>query len=180
VLNKADLAAPPQVEERAREYRRVVQAEQEFVVSAAKSTGLEDVVSWVIGRLPEGPRLYPPEQVTDREERFLAAELIREQALLRLRAEVPHGIAVSIDEFEERESGAVHVTATIFVERESHKGIVIGAGGSVLKGISSAARLEMEQLLGRRVFLEAWVKVRPNWRRDATQLHGLGFRSRKK
>lgn len=179
VLNKADLATPEQAELRGREYRTLVPADAVFTVSAANGSGLEDLLAWLTSQLPEGPRLYPADVVTDREERFLVAELIREQALLRLRKEVPHAIAVGVDEFNERETGTVHIAATILVEKESQKGIVIGAGGATLKGINVAARAEIERFLDRPVYLETWVKVRRNWRRDRAQLRGLGFRSRK-
>lgn len=179
VLNKADLATMEQIEERGREYRALVPADAVFTVSAANGSGLPALLDWTTGQLPEGPRLYPEDVITDREERFLAAELIREQALLRLRKEVPHAIAVAVDEFNERPNGTVHIAATILVEKESQKGIVIGAAGATLKGINVAARAEIERFLGRPVYLETWVKVRRNWRRDRAQLRGLGFRSRK-
>ncbi|MHB0878387.1 MAG: GTPase Era [Anaerolineae bacterium] len=179
VLNKADLATPEQAEERSREYRTLLTADAVFTISAANGFGLDELLAWVTSQLPEGPRLYPEDQVTDREERFLVAELIREQALLHLRKEVPHAIAVSVDEFQERPNGVVHIAATVLVEKESQKGIVIGAGGATLKSINTAARVEIERFLDHPVYLETWVKVRHNWRRDRAQLRGLGFRSRK-
>ena len=179
VLNKADLATPEQIEQRAREYRTLLPSDGVFTISAANGSGIDDLLAWVTHQLPEGPRFYPEDQVTDREERFLAAELIREQALLRLRKEVPHAIVVTVDEFDERPNGVVHIGATVYVEKESQKGIVIGAGGATLKGISTAARAEIEHLLGRPVYLETWVKVRRNWRRDRAHLRDFGFRSRK-
>jgi len=128
-------------------------------------------------RLPEGPRFYPPEQITDIYMRDLAAELIREQILLQIREEIPHGTAVAVDEFKERETGMVYIHAIIFVEREAHKKIVIGAGGAQLRAIGAEARKEIERMLGTRVYLELWVKVEPQWRRNEKALRRLGYAS---
>lgn len=120
----------------------------------------------LIATLPEGPEYYPREQYTDQTEHILAAEFIREQALRFLEQEIPHGIAVSIEEWQPRKNGMIYIAATIFVERESQKGILIGKGGDMLKKIGSNARKEIERELGQKVYLELWAKVREGWRRD--------------
>ena len=129
--------------------------------------------------LPPRPPEYPEEQVTDLYEREIAADLIRESCLLKLRDEVPHSLAVRIDEFKERENGMAYIAATIFVERESQKGIVIGQGGKMMKSIGSAARKEIEEMGGRKVFLELRVKVQKDWRDDLNALKQLGYVKKK-
>jgi GTP-binding protein Era len=120
----------------------------------------------IIDHMPVGEPFYPEEQVTDLFERDITADLIREACLINLRYEVPHGIVVRIDEYTERNEQGVYIEATIFVERESHKGIVIGQNGQMLKKIGTAARKEIEAMNGRKVFLQLRVKVRKNWRDD--------------
>ena len=127
--------------------------------------------------LPEGPRYYPPEQITDIFERNIAAELIREQLMLQLREEIPYGTAVQVRDFKERPNNTIYISADIFVERDSHKSIVIGAGGAQLKQLGAAAREQIEQLMDAKVFLDLWVKVEPNWRRDPGLLRMFGYAS---
>jgi GTP-binding protein Era len=176
VLNKTDLVDASAVRARQALYSELAPGiAARFQVSALKGEGLDRLLEWVVDELPEGPRYYPEDQVTDREERFLAAELIREQVLHHLRQEVPHSVAVGIDEFVERTAGKTYIRATLYVEKESQKGIIIGTGGATLRRISTAARAEIERLLDQPVFLELWVKVRPNWRRRDAYLRELGF-----
>ena len=148
-------------------------------VSATKRLGLDELREKLISMLPEGPPDYPEEQVTDSYERDIAADLIRESCLKILRDEVPHSLAVRIDEFKERENGMAYIAATIFVERESQKGIVIGEGGKMLKSIGSAARKEIEEMGGRKVFLEVRVKVSKDWRDNQNMLNQFGYIKRK-
>ena len=129
----------------------------------------------VVDRLPEGPRYYPEGQVTDLTERFIASELIREQVLSYLHQEVPHAIAVVIEEFKERQPGRLYLSATIYVEKDSQKRIVVGAKGSMLKQIGVSARKEIEQVFKAKVYLDLWVKVRPRWRRDDIALRHVGY-----
>jgi len=129
--------------------------------------------------LPERPPEYPEDQVTDSYEREIAGDLIREACLIRLRDEVPHGLAVRIDEFKERDNGMAYIAATIFVERESQKGIVIGEGGRMMKTIGRQARKEIEDMGGRKVFLELRVKVSKDWRNDPNALKQLGYVKKK-
>ncbi len=145
-------------------------------MSARKGRGLDELIAALTAVLPKRPPEYPEDQVTDSYERDIAADLIREAALLNLRDEVPHGIAIRIDEFAERENGMAYIAATLFVERESQKGIVIGEGGSMLKRIGSSARKEIEAMGGRPIFLELRVKVLKEWRKDENALQRFGYK----
>ncbi len=176
VLNKLDLVAEVVRLARQAQYASLAQGiDVRFRVSAATREGLDHLLAWVVEQLPPGPQYYPADQLTDREERFLVAELVREQALLNLRDEVPHSVAVTLDDFVEREQGKTYIAATLYVEKESQKRILVGAGGAVLRRISTAARLQAEKLLQTPVYLQLWVKVRPNWRRNQVYLRELGF-----
>lgn len=146
-----------------------------MAISATRGEGLPELLAAIRERLPVRPAEYDPEQVTDLFERDLAADLIREACLLHLRDEVPHGVLVRIDEFTERGEEGAFIAATIFVERESQKGIVIGKGGAMLKTIGSAARGSIEQMSGRKVFLQLRVKVLAGWRDDETALRRFGY-----
>jgi GTP-binding protein Era len=180
VLNKIDLLEPGQEESaRVGEYSKLLNQAVVKKVSAAKRLGLGEMLEALIDLLPERPPEYPEEQITDLYEREIAADLIRESCLLKLRDEVPHSLAVRIDEFKERENGMVYIAATIFVERESQKGIVIGEGGKMMKSIGSAARKEIEEMGGRKVFLELRVKVQKDWRDDPNALKQLGYVKKK-
>ena len=130
--------------------------------------------------MPQREPEYPEDQITDYYERDIAAELIREATLTNLRDEVPHGVAVRIDEFKERENGVAYIAATLFVERDSQKGIVIGEGGRMLKQIGSAARREIESMSGRKIFLELRVKVLKEWRKDEQALVRFGYKIKKR
>ena len=176
-MNKADLLKPEEVMARADAYRALLPDAAWILFSATEGRGVDELFGMLLERLPEGPRFYPPEQVTDIYMRDLAAELIREQILLQIREEIPHGTAVAVDEFKERETGMVYIHAIIFVEREAHKKIVIGAGGAQLRAIGAEARKEIERMLGTRVYLELWVKVEPQWRRNEKALRRLGYAS---
>lgn len=144
-------------------------------VSAVRRATLEELLLAVLTLLPEHPPYFPEDQMTDFFERAIAADLLREAALNHLQHEIPYGIAVQIDEYTERGEKGAYITATIFVERESHKAIVIGEGGQMLKKIASAGRREIEKMSGRRVFLEMRVKVRKNWRNDDKALKAFGY-----
>ena len=149
-------------------------------ISAAQNQNLDQLLELLISLSPFRPPEFDEEQVTDSYERDIAADLIREACLHELREEVPHGVGVRVDEFTERENGMLYIAATIFVERNSQKGIVIGEGGKMLKAIGSAARKEIEEMGGRRVFLELRVKVLKDWRNDENALKRFGYRLEKK
>jgi len=154
--------------------------ERRLAVSAVKKRGLESLVELIRSSLPEGPPLFTGEQLTDTTLREAAAEIIREKALLLCREEVPHAIAVGVDLYREREDGLHEVHATIYVERESQKGIVIGKGGERLKAIGTRARGDLERLAEAKVFLQLWVKVSKDWKQNPAFLKELGYPSGKK
>jgi GTPase len=146
-----------------------------YLISASRRDGLSEFEAAIVERLPIAPAVFGEDEITDRSERFLAGELIREQVMLRLEQELPYAVAVEIETFAERTNGGAEIHAVIWVEREGQKGIVIGAGGAQLKAIGSAARRAMEQVLDRRVFLKLWVKVRENWSDDEAALRRFGY-----
>lgn len=148
-------------------------------VSALQEEGFEALQEEIIGYLPEGPNLFPEDELTDQPMRTIAAEMIREKVLRNTHDEVPHAIAVEIDEFKDRPNGNVFIRATIFVERESQKGIVIGAKGSLLKKIGQEARRDIESLTGASVYLDLWVKVRADWRNKDHALKEFGYKEEK-
>lgn len=175
-INKNDLLKPDDVLSRNAEYRALLPDADWIMFSALEQRGTEELLEMVLDKLPEGPRFYPIDQVTDLYLRDLAAELIREQIMLQLKEEIPYGVAVQILEFKERDNGVTYISANIFVERQNHKQIIIGKKGRQLRSIGAEARKEIEVLLdGGKVFLELWVKVAPKWRRDAKALRRFGY-----
>jgi GTP-binding protein Era len=172
VLNKVDIKV--RGENHLEAYRALGEWDMELAISARTGIGLEALVDELVARLPVAPPPYPTDQVADQSERQLAAELVREKVLRYTDQEVPHAVAVEVDEWEEREN-ATYIRMTVNVEKDSQKGIVIGAGGAMLKRIGTAAREDIERALGKQVFLELWVKARPNWRDDPSSLGWLGY-----
>jgi GTP-binding protein Era len=175
-INKADLLDPDEVLPRTEAFRELLpEAEKWILFSATQGNGRDELFDMLVESLPEGPRYYPADQVTDLYVRDIAAEMIREQILLHIREEIPHGVAVQVEEFKERENGIVYINATIYVEREGHKKIIIGSGGSQLRQIGKEARKEIERLVGTRVYLDLWVKEAPRWRGDESALRRFGY-----
>lgn len=179
-LNKVDLLPPEELPARQVAYQALLPGAPACSLSAATGAGRDELLRALIERLPAGGLLYDPDQITDLYEREIAADLIREAALLHLRDEVPHGVAVRIDEFTERGETGAFIGATLFVERESQKPILIGQGGAMLKKIGSSARQEIEHMSGRKVYLELRVKVNRNWRDNPQELRRLGYLRDKK
>lgn len=179
-LNKIDLLPEEELPDRTEAYRLLLVKSELMAFSATIGTNQDQLLSAILRRLPPGAPFFSADQLTDHYERDIAADLIREAALQHLREEVPHGIAVRIDEYTERGESGAYIVATIFVERESHKGIVIGKGGEMLKRIGSTARREIETMSGRKVFLELRVKVNKNWRDKPDALRWLGYFREKK
>jgi len=174
-LNKIDLLSPEKIAALVDTFKSDQRFSNVIPVSALVNRNLDQVVQVVKEYLPDGDFLYPKDQLMDCDYRFLVSELIREQTLLQLEEEVPHGIAVEIEEFNEDDQEAT-ISASLIVERDSHKGIVIGRGGSMLGKIGKGARLEIQKLMDKTVHLKLWVKVRKNWRKDPTQLKSLGYK----
>lgn len=174
-INKLDILQAEEVLPRLGEYRELLPEADWILFSAAQQAGTDALLQMLVDALPEGPRYYPADQVTDVFVRNIAAEMIREQLMLQLRDEVPYGTAVEVVDFKERDNGVTYISANIFVERESHKRIVIGAKGAMLRSIGAAAREEIEELTQGPVFLDLWVKVEPKWRRDERALKRLGY-----
>ncbi len=145
-------------------------------VSALEDKEFSRLTDEILKYLPEGPGYFPEDMITDQPERIIAAETIREKILQLTRDEVPHSVAVEVLDFKERENGSIYISANIYVERESQKGIIIGAGGSLLKKIGAKSRSELENFLGNKVYLELWVKVRADWRNRENDLRDLGYR----
>ena len=144
-------------------------------ICALKGTNVEDVLDAVRRVAPEGPQYFPEDMITDHPERFLAAEIIREKLLLYLEEEIPHGVAVEIETFEEGET-LTKIGAVIYCERKSHKAIIIGRNGRKLKGVGKAARQDIEALLGTKVYLDLWVKIKEKWRDDDIALSNFGYK----
>ncbi len=175
-LNKIDRVDEDALDARRAAFQALRPATAEVAFSATQRLHLDELLAVLCRLLPLGPQYYPADQVTNVQERFVAAELVREQVLHHLREEVPHAVAVVVDEFKERSPDMTYIAATIYVERESQKGIVLGEAGKMLKRIGQGARREIEQMLSTRVYLELWVKVVPHWRRDDAYLRRFGYR----
>jgi GTP-binding protein Era len=175
VINKMDKIKPGEGSKCESAYLALYPQAQTVLVSATRGDNLAALVDLITTSLPESPPYFPSDQVTDLFEREIAADLIRASALLHLEDEVPHAIAIRIDEYKERDHKALYIAATLFVERESQKGIVIGKGGKMIKKIGITARLEIESMNGRKTFLRLRVKTRKNWRNDEATLRLFGF-----
>lgn len=175
VINKIDLVAKESLLAAIATYARLYPFREIVPVSANSGDGVERLVDLIHGYLPEGPPYFPDDILTDLPERFIAAEIIREKVFRLTHDEVPYSVAVAIDSFKEREGGVVAIAATITVERDSQKGIIIGRRGEMLKKIGTQARLEIERLLDTRVFLELFVRVRKDWSENPQMLKEFGY-----
>lgn len=175
-LNKSDIIDPEENEVFQEAFKQLFPRINEFIaISATQGNNLDLLISLLYKYLPEGPNFFPEDQITDLYERDIAADIIREAALFHLRDEVPHSIAIRIDEFKERNDKGALISATLFVERDSQKGIVIGKNGQMLKQIGTLARKEIENIFKYKVYLNLRVKTRKNWRNDKTALRLFGF-----
>jgi GTP-binding protein Era len=161
---------------RIEEYKAVREFDEYFPISSLQGTGLDQLRDAIVKRLPESPAYFPPDYLTDQPERFLGAELIRERILRETRQEVPHSVAVVIDEWKDTPR-LLRIMATIYVERPGQKAIVIGAKGATLKKIGTLARHEMETMFSRKIFLEMFVKVQKDWRENPEFLNSIDWRS---
>lgn len=175
VLNKCDLVNPNQLSENENFYKKLLPEAKRMTVSCRSGQGIPELMAELKSRLPEGPAFYDPDQITDLYEREIASDLIRESLLKNLDDEIPHSIAVRIEEYKDRSETNSYINATLLLDRESHKGIVIGKGGEMIKKIGQDARREIEKLTRRKIFLELRVKVMKNWRNDENLLRQLGI-----
>jgi len=174
VVNKADTVSSAEVTRTLDAYLAKYPFKAVFVVSALTGQGLGDLLVYLRGHLPEGPKYYPEDMIIDQPERFVAAEMVREKILELTRDEIPHSTAVMVESMEDK-GAFVRVAATVYVERDSQKGIIIGKEGAMLKAIGIAARRDMEALLGGQVHLELWVKVRKGWRNNEQDIRRFGY-----
>jgi GTP-binding protein Era len=177
VLNKIDQVHPEELLPIIVKYKDLHQFAEIVPISALSGNNVTTLLEQIVRYLPEGPQYYPADQVTDHPEQFICAELIREKILHLTREEIPHSIAVHIEDMRVQENGLVRISAVIYVERDSQKGIIIGKQGALLKEIGQKARHDIETLLGSKCFLELWVKVKKDWRNQERVLRDLGFRS---
>lgn len=177
IINKIDTMDPDLFRDTFEEYEETGVFEKIMGISALTGKNTSVLLETLAKYMPEGPAYFPEDMITDHPERFLASEIIREKALLYLEEEIPHGIYVEIESFQEKEN-LVHIGAVIYCEKKSHKGMIIGKEGKKLKGIGKQSRMELERLLGTKVFLELWVKVRENWRDSNYSLSDFGYREK--
>jgi GTP-binding protein Era len=174
-MNKIDLLRAKAIQPRLAQFLALLQPDLAMPVSALQGDNRDELFQALIDHLPLGPRFFPEDQITDQQTRFIAAELIREAALKVLHQEVPHALAVLVNEFKRRPNNMIYISANIFIERDSQKGIIIGKGGKTLKKIGQLARPEIEELVETKVFLDLRVKVRPKWRKKKEELERLGY-----
>ncbi len=177
VVNKADLLDPEDLRSIVENYKEYDFFEDIIAISALEDKNVDFLLSKISDYMVEGPMYYPSDMITDQPERAIVSEIIREKLLMYLEQEIPHGVAVEIETMKKRkDKDIVDIQATIVCERDSHKGIIIGKNGRKLKGIGKSSREEIERLLGSKVFLELWVKVRSNWRDSDSLLKNFGYR----
>ncbi|TCS94755.1 GTPase Era [Hazenella coriacea] len=180
VVNKIDQVHPDALLPLIDQYRALYSFKEVVPISALQGNNTSTLLQLILNELPEGPQYYPADQVTDHPEYFIVGELIREKVLQLTREEIPHSVAVVVEEMKKREDrDLIDIRATIFTERTSQKGILIGKKGALLKEVGQRAREEMERLLGSKIFLDLWVKVKKDWRNEAMMLKQFGYRDEK-
>lgn len=176
IVNKIDKVHPDALLETIQDYSSQMDFAEVVPISATEGNNFETLMNVLVEQMPEGPQYFPEDQITDHPEYFIVSELVREKVLLLTRDEVPHSVAVVVDSMKRNENDKVHIQATIIIERDSQKGIIIGKGGKMLKVIGTKARQDIERLLGDKVYLELWVKVQKDWRDKQTYLKDFGYR----
>ena len=180
IMNKIDMVAKEKLPEYMENYRKIYDFEEIIPVCALRGVNMEKVISAIFRFLPYGPKFYDDETITDQPQRQIVAEMIREKALRCLDEEIPHGIAVAIDRMKERSDGKmIDIDATIICEKDSHKGIIIGKGGAMLRRIGSQARMEIEKMMEMKVNLQLWVKVKKEWRDSDVLIKNFGYDKKK-
>ncbi|MFN8376130.1 MAG: GTPase Era [Anaerolineae bacterium] len=175
-LNKADTLNDAERETRIAAHKALVEHQQAFLVSALNGDGISELVAHLIAQMPQGPRYYPADQLSEVNMRFMAAEVVREKIILHTEQEIPHSVAVEVVEYKERDNGMHYINAMIYVERDSQKGIIIGKSGAMLKQIGVEARKELRAMLDADVYLDLHVTVQKNWRSDEQFMRRLGYR----
>ena len=176
LINKVDTIKKPAILPLIAHFQELYPFKEIIPISAFMKDDIELILDKICDYLPHGPKYYPDDLITDQLERFMVSEIIREKVMEMTEEEVPHSVAVEVDEWNERREGLISIRGNIYVEREGQKGIIIGKKGSMLKLIGTAARIDIEKLLNAKVFLELWVKVKKDWRRDERILKELGYR----
>ena len=177
IVNKIDTMEKQDLLEAIVSYENSYPFEAVVPISAKEKDNIEEVVNLLEKHLPEGPKYFPDDMITDQPERLIISDIVREKILLQTHDEIPHAIAVDVDEMKTRDDGTTYICATIYVERDSQKGIIIGKQGSMLKLIGKQARADIERLLATKVFLDVWVKVKKDWRNKSGMLSELGYRN---
>ena len=177
VINKIDTVKKEELLEVMGVYQQAHDFQAVLPISARDGDGVEELLDLLEEYLPEGPQLFPEGMVTDQPERQILGEIVREKLLLNLDKEIPHGTAVEIEKFHEREDGVIEVEAVIYCEKASHKGIIIGKQGAMLKKISTQARQDMERFMGAKIYLGTWVKVKDNWRDNLNLIKNFGYQN---
>ena len=177
IVNKIDTMEKQDLLEAIVSYENSYPFEAVVPISAKEKDNIEEVVNLLEKHLPEGPKYFPDDMITDQPERLIISDIVREKILLQTHDEIPHAIAVDVDEMKTRDDGTTYVRATIYVERDSQKGIIIGKQGAMLKTIGRQARGDVERLLATKVFLDLWVKVKKDWRNKTGMLSELGYRN---
>lgn len=177
IVNKIDTMEKQDLLEAIVSYENSYPFEAVVPISAKEKDNIEEVVNLLEKHLPEGPKYFSDDMITDQPERLIISDIVREKILLQTHDEIPHAIAVDVDEMKTREDGTTYVRATIYVERDSQKGIIIGKQGAMLKTIGRQARGDVERLLATKVFLDLWVKVKKDWRNKSGMLSELGYRN---
>ncbi len=175
IINKIDLHEPNEFEEIYHQYESLKMFDEIIGVSAIEGKNVNAAIGKIKEKLDEGPMYFPPEAITDHPERFIVSEIIREKLLMYLEDEIPHGVAVEIESYEEKGT-ITNIGAIIYCEKKSHKGIIIGKGGRKLKGVGQASRKDIETLIGTKVYLELWVKIKENWRDMDKMLSNFGYK----
>ena len=177
IVNKIDTMEKQDLLEAIVSYENSYPFEAVVPISAKERDNIEEVVNLLEKHLPEGPKYFPDDMITDQPERLIISDIVREKILLQTHDEIPHAIAVDVDEMKTRDDGTTYIRATIYVERDSQKGIIIGKQGAMLKLIGKQARADIERLLATKVFLDVWVKVKKDWRNKSGMLSELGYRN---
>ena len=177
IVNKIDMMEKQDLLEAIVSYENSYPFEAVVPISAKEKDNIEEVVNLLEKHLPEGPKYFPDDMITDQPERLIISDIVREKILLQTHDEIPHAIAVDVDEMKTRDDGTTYIRATIYVERDSQKGIIIGKQGAMLKLIGKQARADIERLLATKVFLDVWVKVKKDWRNKSGMLSELGYRN---